>query len=95
MLPEELQIWQMTPEFIRSLDSIAQREFETLRQKLAEARVTVVESAVEVLGDNAEHWLLAPNRAFSGDTPLSRLDTESGAGRVLELIFAIEHSLYS
>lgn len=95
MLPEELLIWQMTPEFIRSLDSIAQRELETLQQKLAETRVTVVESAAQVLGDNAERWLLTPHRALSGDTPLSRMDTEAGAGRVLELIFSIEHSLYS
>lgn len=64
---------------------------------LAAARVRLIEIAVEILGseDVAERWLLKPSRAISGEPPISRLDTPSGVQQITELLYRIEHSLYS
>ncbi len=51
----------------------------------------------EILGSTAKakHWIHQPNRALSGDTPLSRLDTEIGYQQTLDLLTRIEHGIYS
>lgn len=51
--------------------------------------------ATETLGnqDKAVRWLHKPNRALSGDTPLSRLDTQIGYEQVEDILFRIEHGI--
>lgn len=53
--------------------------------------------AEEVLGstDKAKHWIHKANRALSGDSPLSRLDTEIGYQQVLDILSRIEYGVYS
>lgn len=53
--------------------------------------------AEDVLGstEKATHWLHQPNRAMSGETPLSRLDTEIGYQQTLDLLTRIEYGVYS
>lgn len=53
--------------------------------------------AEEVLGttDKAKSWIHKPNRALSGDSPLSRLDTEVGYQQSLDLLSRIEYGVYS
>lgn len=42
----------------------------------------------------ARAWLGAPERAFDGDTPLSLLDTETGAQEVFRLLGQLEHGVF-
>ena len=42
----------------------------------------------------ARVWLKAPERAFDGDTPLSLLDTETGAQEVFRLLGQLEHGVF-
>lgn len=53
--------------------------------------------AEEVLGstDKAKRWIHKANRALSGDSPLSRLDTEIGYQQSLDLLSRIEYGVYS
>lgn len=59
--------------------------------------VRVVARAEHVLGDRAAalDWLSSSNRALGGDEPVSLLDTELGAKRVLDVLGRIEHGVYS
>lgn len=42
----------------------------------------------------ARTWLQAPERAFDGDTPLSLLDTETGAQEVFRLLGQLEYGVF-
>ena len=42
----------------------------------------------------ARVWLKAPERAFDGDTPLSLLDTETGAQEVFRLLGQLEYGVF-
>ena len=42
----------------------------------------------------ARAWLEAPERAFDGETPLSLLDTETGAQEVFRLLGQLEHGVF-
>ena len=42
----------------------------------------------------ARMWLKAPERAFDGDTPLSLLDTETGAQEVFRLLGQLEYGVF-
>jgi putative toxin-antitoxin system antitoxin component (TIGR02293 family) len=59
--------------------------------------VRVVARAEHVLGDReaALDWLSSSNRALGGDEPVSLLDTELGAKRVLDVLGRIEHGVYN
>ncbi len=41
----------------------------------------------------ARAWLAAPERAFDDDTPLSLLDTETGAQEIFRLLGQLEHGV--
>ena len=53
--------------------------------------------ATEVLGsrEKARLWMLTPNRALGGDSPLSLLDTEIGARAVDDVLVRIDHGVFS
>ena len=57
----------------------------------------VVARANNVFEDSAAalHWVKSPNSALSGATPLSVLDTETGAESVMETLGRIEHGVYA
>jgi len=57
----------------------------------------IVARAEEVLGsrDKALRWLVRPNRALHGDTPLSRIETEAGYETVKALLGRLDHGVYS
>ena len=44
---------------------------------------------------NAAAWLTTPNRALAAAIPLDLLDTELGAGQVDEVLYRIDHGIYS
>jgi putative toxin-antitoxin system antitoxin component (TIGR02293 family) len=52
---------------------------------------------VEVLGslEKARVWLRTPNRALGGEIPLELLDTEIGSRQVEEVLFRLEHGIFS
>jgi putative toxin-antitoxin system antitoxin component (TIGR02293 family) len=52
---------------------------------------------VAVLGslEKARVWLRTPNRALGGDIPLELLDTEIGSRQVEEVLFRLEHGIFS
>lgn len=58
------------------------------------ARVAV--RAQEVFEDRAPafDWLMSPNTALAGATPLSLLDTDIGAEAVFDTLGRIEHGVY-
>jgi putative toxin-antitoxin system antitoxin component (TIGR02293 family) len=53
--------------------------------------------AIDVLGGRhkAAHWLMSPNRALGGETPLNLLDTSAGAYEVDTVLDRIEYGVYS
>jgi len=55
----------------------------------------IISIATDTLGgrEKAARWLHKPNRALSGETPLSRLDTTIGYQQVEEVLFHIEQGL--
>ena len=55
----------------------------------------VVARAVEALGDpeRAGAWLVSPNRALGGRTPVALLDTDEGAAEVEAVLIRIEHGV--
>lgn len=57
----------------------------------------VVERAEEVFEDldASLGWLKSPNAALSGATPLSLLDTDIGAGSVMDTLGRIEHGVFA
>lgn len=57
----------------------------------------VLVSAAEVLGDRgkAREWLMAENRALHGNRPIDLLDTAIGFEDVMDVLFRIEHGVYS
>jgi len=57
----------------------------------------VVECAEDVFESTevALNWLQAPNGALGGVSPLSRLDTEIGAERVLDTLGRIAHGVFA
>jgi putative toxin-antitoxin system antitoxin component (TIGR02293 family) len=59
------------------------------------ARITA--TALNVFGEEekARRWLLKPNRALGGETPLALLDTDAGARQVEEVLGRIEHGVVS
>ncbi len=54
------------------------------------AQATVVLGSVE----KARRWVVKPNRALGGEVPLQLLDTDVGAGAVLEELGRIEHGVF-
>lgn len=52
---------------------------------------------VGILGsrDRARVWLRTPNRALGGEIPLDLLDTEIGSRQVEEVLFRLEHGIFS
>lgn len=56
----------------------------------------VIAEATEAFGTRrkAVDWLHTPLQSLRGDTPISRLGTEIGAARVLEILSAIDHGVY-
>ncbi len=57
-------------------------------------RLAIIEDTAEkVFGnaDQAKMWLLRKNLVFGDDTPLSMLDTETGAGEVKKVLAAIAY----
>ena len=44
--------------------------------------------------DDAKAWLLSPNAALGGESPLRMLRTESGAHLVASVLTRIEHGVY-
>ncbi len=82
----------------------------TLTRRLSQAlRLTPAESdrtvrmarvyanAVEMIGDEerAIEWLSAPNRALGGERPIDRLDTDTGARVVEDILGRIAYGVYS
>ena len=57
----------------------------------------VVAMAMDTLGTpaKASRWLQSPNRVLEGQTPLSLLDTDTGARSVETVLGRIEYGLYS
>jgi putative toxin-antitoxin system antitoxin component (TIGR02293 family) len=57
----------------------------------------VVAHTFDVFGDQgkAARWLNTPNRVMEGNTPLSLLDTDAGAGWVDTILGRIEYGIYS
>ena len=55
----------------------------------------IISIAADTLGsrEKAARWLHKPNRALSGETPLSRLDTTIGYQQVEEVLFHIDQGL--
>jgi putative toxin-antitoxin system antitoxin component (TIGR02293 family) len=53
--------------------------------------------AVEMIGDQekAIEWLSTPNRALGGERPLDRLDTDTGARMVEDILGRIAYGVYS
>ena len=45
--------------------------------------------------DNAAVWFSQPNRALRGNTPLSLIDTETGAREVEDVLWRIAHGIFS
>lgn len=52
----------------------------------------VSDRALQVFGNlvMAFHWLRTPNRALSGAVPLTLLDSDTGAARVIDRLARIE-----
>jgi putative toxin-antitoxin system antitoxin component (TIGR02293 family) len=57
----------------------------------------VYASAIEMIGDQekAIEWLRTPNRALGGERPLDRLDTDTGARMVEDVLGRIAYGVYS
>ncbi len=57
----------------------------------------VIERAEQVFEglDPARDWLKSPHAALSRQTPLSLLDTDIGAGSVLDTLGRIEHGVFA
>lgn len=49
----------------------------------------------DVLGPNAKHWLDATNMALGNITPRSLLGTLEGIKQVDDVLFRIEHGVFS
>jgi len=56
----------------------------------------VFAQAMTTLGsaEKARRWVQKPNRALGGEAPLRLLDTDIGAGAVLEELGRIEHGVF-
>lgn len=74
-----------------------ERKFQPLESDRIFRFLQVVAHAIETIGDDekAGRWLIKPNRALMGKTPLELLDTPIGASQVDEILGRIEHGLYS
>ena len=95
-----------TKESLTGVIGIAHR---TLTRRKAQRILNAVESdrlyrparatqtAVHTLGslEKARHWFDRPNRALSGETPLSLLDTDIGARQVATILGRIDHRIFS
>lgn len=57
----------------------------------------IVERAAEVFeeGPAALDWIKSPNASLGGATPLSMLDTDLGAGSVMDTLGRIEHGIFA
>lgn len=57
----------------------------------------VIERAEDVFEDTdaARDWLKSANASLGGDTPMSLLDTEIGAGSVMDALGRIEHGVFA
>lgn len=71
-----------------------------LNDKVSEEEVIpeeLIKLAAAILGnqEKAVRWLNKPNRSLSGDTPISRLNTEEGSERIKKILYRIEHGLFS
>ena len=57
----------------------------------------IVERAAEVFEDGpvALDWIKSPNASLGGATPLSMLDTDLGAGSVMDTLGRIEHGIFA
>jgi uncharacterized protein (DUF2384 family) len=56
-------------------------------------RAHVEALAIELIGDESKAiaWLTAPSAYLGGETPFAMLDTDGGANRVIESLYAIAH----
>jgi putative toxin-antitoxin system antitoxin component (TIGR02293 family) len=59
------------------------------------ARIQINADRVFGDADRASHWLRAPNRKLSGQSPLQILKDEAGAMLVEEILVQIDHGLYT
>lgn len=60
-------------------------------------RVTRVGGHAEKVFEDAalaRDWMVSPNRALAGSTPIELLDTDAGAERVDEILYRIEHGIF-
>ena len=58
----------------------------------------VFEKAVDLFEgdvDSARRWLIAPNTALAGETPLVLVETEIGAREVEDLLGRLEHGVFT
>ncbi len=57
----------------------------------------IIALATDILGsrNKATRWLHKPNRTLTGESPLSRLDTAIGMSQVEEILYRLEHGLFS
>lgn len=57
----------------------------------------VIERAEDVFedADAARGWMKSANASLSGETPMSMLDTEIGAGAVMDTLGRIEHGVFA
>jgi putative toxin-antitoxin system antitoxin component (TIGR02293 family) len=72
----------------------------TLKPELSDRLVRIANIftiAREVLEseERAARWLREPNRAMRGSIPLRMLDTEIGAREVEQVLYRLEHGVYS
>ena len=59
------------------------------------ARLFSLASTVLENETNAATWFKQPNRTFRGETPLSLIDTDTGAREVEETLWQIAHGIFS
>lgn len=59
------------------------------------ARMLVRTETALGAAERAGPWLVAPNRALGGETPLSLLDSDAGTLAVERVLGRIEHGVYS
>lgn len=82
---------------LRTLARRKNRRLVTQESERLYRLIRVAARAKEVLGsmDKAKSWMQSPNRALSGEAPLSLIDTDIGTRAVLDVLGRIDHGVYS
>ena len=81
--------------------TMARRKVDQVLSPLESDRLYRVARVAKLAGDTlgslekAGTWLKSENRALGGVTPLSQLDTEIGEHLVEDVLFRIQHGIYS